>query len=93
MAMMAAVGLALVRLIRPIICSYSLLVRSLRDGYGDGWICGAVPCCSPLAPCPLMFNRFSHLIGVPSRSLVEFSSPHPRSKKTKERKRGGDAGE
>lgn len=48
----------------------SLLTHSLRDGsMGGCGIWGAVPCCSPLVPCPLMPHRSPHHVGSPSSSL------------------------
>lgn len=82
-------GVVLVRLIRPIICSYSLLVRSLLDGYGDGWIWGAVPCCSPLVHCLFMPHRSSHLIGFPIAPICVLI-PSSEAKKTNETETGAE---
>ena len=73
----------------------SLLTHSLRDGsMGGCGIWGAVPCCSPLVPCPLMPHRSPHHVGSPSSSLRSFipSSTKQESRGRKRRRRGNRTG-
>ena len=73
----------------------SLLTHSLRDGsMGGCGIWGAVPCCSPLVPCPLMPHRSPHHVGSPSSSLRSLipSSTKQESRGRKRRRRGNRTG-
>ena len=73
----------------------SLLTHSLRDGsMGGCGIWGAVSCCSPLVPCPLMPHRSPHHVGSPSSSLRSFipSSTKQESRGRKRRRRGNRTG-
>lgn len=75
--------------------SLLVAVRSLRDGsMGGCGIWGAVPCCSPLVPCPLMPHRSLHPIGSPSSSLRSLipSSTKQESRERKRRRRGNRTG-
>lgn len=73
----------------------SLLTHSLRDGsMGGCGIWGAVSCCSPLVPCPLMPHRSPHHVGSPSSSLRSLipSSTKQESRGRKRRRRGNRTG-
>lgn len=70
-----------------------LLVRPLLDGYVEGWIWDAVPCCSPLIHCLFMSHHFSHLIGFPIASICVLIPSSEAKKNERDGNRDGDARE